>query len=378
MTLLIYASGLNSAGGLNVGISITSNLCMNYPYDNFILICSNNSNYAVLDYPNLQKRMIPKVLDKNFMRILFSYWVKRCISEVSPDVIFNLSNLPLRTKAKQLVMLHWPYAVYPESEVWKKMRFLPYLKRKIKLFTFKNNIRFASRFTVQTNVMKNRLESLYKLNNIDVVSSSVSFADKENISDNKKVNELKKISSFKFLYLTRYYPHKNVEVLLDVAEKIKELNLDFKIILTLDANQNIETTKINNYINDKKLENVLINIGTVSFEDVKSLYFNVDALIMPTLLESFGLPFLEAMYFNKPIFTSNLDFAIEVCKDSAFYFDPFDPHDILDKIKLIENQNMINTKLILAKKILLDKYVDWSEISINYYKILNNMIEDVI
>jgi glycosyltransferase involved in cell wall biosynthesis len=64
-------------------------------------------------------------------------------------------------------------------------------------------------------------------------------------------------------------------------------------------------------------------------QDVPRLYASVDALLLPTLLESFSQTYIEAMHFGKPIFTSDRDFAHDVCGDVAFFFDPHDPGDIV-------------------------------------------------
>jgi glycosyltransferase involved in cell wall biosynthesis len=62
-------------------------------------------------------------------------------------------------------------------------------------------------------------------------------------------------------------------------------------------------------------------------------------LLMPTLLESYGNPYAEAMYHNKTIITSDLDFAKDVCGDAAFYFDPLDENSILATIKQAFSDN---------------------------------------
>jgi hypothetical protein len=49
--------------------------------------------------------------------------------------------------------------------------------------------------------------------------------------------------------------------------------------------------------------------------DVPKWYKATQALLLPTLLESFSGTYIEAMHFERPIFTSNLDFAKEVCEN---------------------------------------------------------------
>ena len=59
---------------------------------------------------------------------------------------------------------------------------------------------------------------------------------------------------------------------------------------------------------------------------------------------------------KKPIITSDLGFAQNVCKDAAVYFDPCNPVDIIDKmISLYEDKDLqrkiINNGIEIVKKI---------------------------
>ena len=54
---------------------------------------------------------------------------------------------------------------------------------------------------------------------------------------------------------------------------------------------------------------------------------------MPTLLESYGFPYIEAIFYKKHIFTSKLDLSVEVCQDMAYYFNPNDIKSIICSFK---------------------------------------------
>ncbi len=84
---------------------------------------------------------------------------------------------------------------------------------------------------------------------------------------------------------------------------------------------------------------------------------------MPALIESYGLPYIEAQSLGIPIFTSNRDFAKELCKDSAFYFDPHNSKDIYNCItNALANEKIINEKLEMQNEILIKK-ITWSEVT---------------
>ena len=71
-----------------------------------------------------------------------------------------------------------------------------------------------------------------------------------------------------------------------------------------------------------------INAGVVDQKDCRNLYQSCQALFLPTLIECFTVSYLEAMETCKPIVTSDLSFAHDICGDSAYYFDPLDVSSI--------------------------------------------------
>ncbi|MFK2341775.1 glycosyltransferase [Bacteroides fragilis] len=75
----------------------------------------------------------------------------------------------------------------------------------------------------------------------------------------------------------------------------------------------------------------IVNLGIIDVSKCPQLYNECDALFLPTLLECFSANYVEAMKMRKPIVTSNLPFATNVCKNAALYFDPMNAHDIVEK-----------------------------------------------
>lgn len=69
----------------------------------------------------------------------------------------------------------------------------------------------------------------------------------------------------------------------------------------------------------------VIIAGPVSDADKAWYYQNCEALVFPSLAEGFGLPVIEAMYFGKPVFLSNLTSLPEIGGDIAYYFESFEP-----------------------------------------------------
>ncbi|MFV3410585.1 glycosyltransferase [Bdellovibrio bacteriovorus] len=349
MAKRIFINALNSrtGGGKTILLNILEQIPKQKDNNKVFILVPNAPEFAAIQQNNLTLFKIPRPLQSEFL-LPFTYLVviPLILSYLKIDVIFNLADLVIRTKLKQVYLFDWPYAIYPDSTVWKKLALLEYIKRKIKLYFIKRHLNVPVCVIAQSTAMRDRLKDLYKISNIEVIPNPAWFMN----TTKSPLPHILPIGT-RLLYLTGYYPHKNIEILLDVAQLIEEKELKYRIILTLDPKR-IDSKPVLDEIKSRNLSHIIVNIGQVRPEDVFSLYNEVDALIMPTLLETYGLPYIESMSQNKTIFTSDLDFAHSVCQDAAFYFNPLDAHSILTTIShAFANPTLIEKKLQIGKKI---------------------------
>jgi glycosyltransferase involved in cell wall biosynthesis len=77
---------------------------------------------------------------------------------------------------------------------------------------------------------------------------------------------------------------------------------------------------------------------------IASLLANAQALVSPSLYESFGLPCLEAMGCGTPVVASDIPAHREVCSDSAVYVPPSEPLAWAQTLKaLLDDQSRLDT-----------------------------------
>jgi glycosyltransferase involved in cell wall biosynthesis len=67
------------------------------------------------------------------------------------------------------------------------------------------------------------------------------------------------------------------------------------------------------------------NVGKLEPAECLHTYLKSDALFFPSLLESYGLPLVEAMVLGMPVVCSDLPYARWLCEEEALYFDPLSP-----------------------------------------------------
>ena len=73
-------------------------------------------------------------------------------------------------------------------------------------------------------------------------------------------------------------------------------------------------------------------LGHVPHDDLSALYRHADLFVLPSLLETFGHPLVEAMASGVPIVASNSTCIPEICGDAALYFDPADVNQAVEQI----------------------------------------------
>jgi glycosyltransferase involved in cell wall biosynthesis len=113
-------------------------------------------------------------------------------------------------------------------------------------------------------------------------------------------------------YPAFFYPEKNHHILVAAAPWFRKRKV--KVALTLDENN------FSKLVGDAR--DVFINLGTLSQEDVITVYKEADAVIFPSKAESFGYPLFEAMLLGKPVIAADRPYARELLGDCGFFFDP--------------------------------------------------------
>lgn len=289
---------------------------------------------------------------------------------ISPDAVFTTSGPAYwRPKAPHLVGFNLPHYVYPDSPffqvipLWKKIRWK--LRGFLKGIFLKKEADF---YVVQTDDVNDRLRKWLDVRNVYTVSNSCnSHYFKANIYPDKLPNGH---NEFRLLLLSAYHPHKNFEIIKKIVDwnLLQGNEIKFRFILTLPDD-------IYNKIFEEKYHFYVSNVGPVPVQECASLYKECDAMFLPTLLECFSASYVEAMYMEKPILTSDLGFARTVCQDAALYFNPLDPIEITGKINLLMSESELKHRLIALGKERKKNFKSASERAASYLDLCIEMIK---
>ncbi len=147
-----------------------------------------------------------------------------------------------------------------------------------------------------------------------------------------------------FLYVGNAYPHKNLETLLEAFKQYKEAKKE-NVYVYLVGKNDFFWGKIKQKVTELNLDKNCIFLESVSDKTLADLYGHAQALILPSLMEGFGLPALEAMAQNCLVLASDIPAFKEVCKDAAVYFNPHSAESMFQAM-----QEGIREKEIISEK----------------------------
>jgi len=262
----------------------------------------------------IYNRFLPNIVS----RLLECMIPTKKFDDLSPLLV--LGDIPLRVKCSQTVFVQQSHLIKPIIFNWQ----LSYFKYIIARLIFRLNSSRVSSFIVQSNIMKEGLESSYPSikGKVHVVAQPVpSWLLKSGI---KRVERfINDKSNLKLIYPSLGYSHKNHKLLSKINPNGQYPISD--LILTLDKNSNpalhLPWVKC---------------VGFLSPEELKKIYSIVDGLIFLSKEESYGFPLVEAMFVGIPIICPDLPYARNLCGDKAIYFDPDSPESLIFAIKKLK------------------------------------------
>lgn len=341
MRIAVIAHALRGdAGGYVVGINFVRALAKVAPQHQFLIASPVGIGYEDLKLTKGSK-IYPYTLKRtNKDRVIFDEFIlPRVLKDYRPDVIFGMCNRGLRNPpARQAFLLHGPQFVYGVKHYKKEI-----LSRKLVLqyhkYCLKSSLRWTDLVFCQTPIMRERFARVfnYPIEQIKIMPNAVSEYAKLPKGAVLKPDIFNKGAYLNLFFLSRFYAHKNPEILIDVFRKHREPLKDVRCIITIIEDHHPRVPRFFQNIRKYRLEENIVNVGPLRQEELAGYFYYSDALFFPTLLESFSGTYIEAMYFGVPILATDFDFARYICNDAALYYDADSSVDFIEKINLLRS-----------------------------------------
>jgi len=323
MKILINCSNLTIGGGMQVAHSFIIECAAFVSHEFHITLSAELTEY--LKGKTFKDHMHFYHIDGSIIslreRLKVLKQLNKIEAEVKPDVVYSVFGPTYwRPKAKHIMGFAMPQYLYHDLPTSRGL-----YKNGIKQLIQKLFIRFgADHYVLETSDAADRLSRVFHIprRNISVVSNTYSthFRNLKEVAGTRTATD----NETRLLTVSAFYPHKNLGIIRDVVPFLKGQRHKVRFCVTIPEHYFAA--------HFGGLEDYVTNLGPVNPEACPDLYKSSDFMFLPTLLECFSANYPEAMIMGKPILTSDLPFARDICRDAAVYFDPKDPEAIANAI----------------------------------------------
>lgn len=320
--ILINGSNLSGGGGLAVATSYISYLSNTHQtFKVSLLISSSLYSNLISHRVKLDSFSEIEVFDSSINLINMFKLRDKLIGYDCIFTIFGPPYLFWKVNTPHIIGFALPWIIFKSSNVplpFFSKQFI-FLKNYIKQFFFL----YADCLVVELEHVKKKLESNYFLKklNIKIIHSEIDYVYFNKKYWNAVKFPHKKINTFFFGIISKNYPHKNINCLLQVKKILQIqyfMNVEFFVTFEEDEWQKCSAG----------FKKEINNLGPLKLSQCPSFYDNLDGVIFPSLLECFSAVPIESLCMRVPLFASNYDFIYDCCNNYCQYFDPLNPYDI--------------------------------------------------
>ncbi|NJD05858.1 MAG: glycosyltransferase family 4 protein [Methylococcaceae bacterium] len=378
LRIAVIAHALRAGGGVSVGQNLIDGLLRQGSTHRYFCSVPAGLGYEAIceNQPHCQPVYFRRQ-GGHFDRWYFDERVlPKLVKEFAPDVVLALGNRGLSgVKWPQAILCQDSHLYYPSRHFGRETQpvrlLIAYSRARLA-----RDLRHTNLLFCQTPVAAARLRETYRYEGeIALAPNAVSVATIAGEVNVAVPEPLKVISASTRLFcLTRYYAHKNLESIVLLFDRYREELRDVAVVLTISAEDHPNAGKLLQAIRKHGLDRQIVNVGPLQQTELAAYYRHCQALFLPTLLESFSGTYLEAMRFECPILTSDLDFAHHVCGDAALYFDPWDPARMKEAIfSLASDDSLRNTLKEIGIDRLNTGFADWAMVTSTVLKKLKSI-----
>ena len=175
-----------------------------------------------------------------------------------------------------------------------------------------------------------------------------------------------------FLYCGQIYPPKNFGRLIQAYARVGP-ELGISLVVAGEQSQSMLSGEDIALIDRSGLSPWVVQTGWIEHDTLPAFYTLAEALAMPSLYESFGIPLLEAMASGCPVVTANRYATAELAGQAGILVDPEDVDSIADGLRRVVTDRDLRFQLIAAGRARADNF-SWKKCAEETLNVLEHVL----
>jgi len=254
------------------------------------------------------------------------WWLERQLGRraraLNCDVLITLNGSGPQSFGRKSVTLVQQAVPFYQRDV-PPNGFRDYLRTKCLDLAMRRGCRSAGKTVVQTAVMRTRVAQRYGVGveNILVLTPAPPMFSLSGSPGDSLLGLEEQDGLVKLLYVGSDVPLKNLAVVAGAVRLLRDRNVKVVVFMTLPPGHVL-------------VDGVsVIGLGYLDRASVRRAYELADATVMPSLVETVGLPMIESMSVGTPVIAADRPYAREICGEAAVYFNPKDEASLADQVQ---------------------------------------------
>lgn len=284
----------------------------------------------------------------------------------SKDVLWSPANTGPLSVANQVVTLHDTAAL--EHPEWYQASFATWYR-----FLLPRLARRVRRILTVSKYAKGRLLECLSLPEEKVTVIYPGVSDQFRPADPRSCQSVRikfQLPDRYFLFVGALEPRKNLPRLLKAFEQVYLSHSDVGLVLVGAPGRAFRNPRLS-----IRQPGVMF-LGKIADADLPSLYTGALALVIPSLMEGFGLPVLESMACGTPVIASRGGALEEIVGNSGLLCDPLVVDEISEAMQRILNDTSLRHRLsILALEHAAQ--FSWQKTADQIFRILQQVGEEI-
>jgi len=152
------------------------------------------------------------------------------------------------------------------------------------------------------------------------------------------------------VYVGGFNPHKNLEMLIRAFEKISSSGdaTDLRLVMVGEYRKEVFHSyfgRIREMVENLELSDRVVFTGYLPDEDLAVMLNYATALVLPSLMEGFGLPAVEAAACGCPVIATTESPLPELLGEGGIYFDPRNQEELTAALEMVAESSDLRARL---------------------------------
>jgi glycosyltransferase involved in cell wall biosynthesis len=180
-----------------------------------------------------------------------------------------------------------------------------------------------------------------------------------------------------FIYVGGFGPHKNISTLISVFGKLvsNPQYADVKLILVGEYLNEVffsESRSLQSQIQELSLDESVIFTGYLPDGDLVKILNRAQGLVLPSLMEGFGLPAVEAAACGCPVIATIASPLPSLLGKAGIYIDPLDQQELLNAlVSLLDSKQLREQMGVLGLQSA--AALTWDKAAIQFKSIIDDL-----